>query len=254
MLKTLDYGVEEKKARTENVAKLLAELDTSATSVKILNFADKFDLDPLDVKEKIKSDSMFALNFIKDPLKQSLHEDLAAKHIENELPLVRGFQQLPTRGENALYVQDGEIVSGADLEGEFKGKSLDFTWHYACEGHRLDVYAMHKHTKAEGGSQDNQYTDLKLFLEAASSNTNKDNLFIAICDGPYYQRTVNSSTRIDTLNTHFAGEQGVACSIDQLPTVWHQSLNNWKTHHDIEIDDADTVEYLILDEHASETP
>lgn len=253
MLKPLDYAAEEKKARQENVEKLVEDIDNSATTIKILNFSEKFDLDPFEVKSKIQEDPLFALFFIKDPLKQSLHETLAAQHIQNELPLVQNFEQLKSRGSEALYVQKGEVVHDAQLSANYTGKSLDFHWQYKTQDKCLDVYAMHKHTRSEGGAQDNQHTDLKLFLDEAKPCEDPDKLFIAICDGPYYQKnSTGDISRIENLRTNFVGNRSAVCDINELPVVWHDALLGWHVHHDMEIASADAEDFEKLSEHVDD--
>ena len=136
------------------------------------------------------TDDMAAAHFAKDPRKQSAHENIAAAWIK-KLPGVYDFQQLKRSGPKALYVSKGQVLRQNDVVLQNTPKSIDFYWKMALPGnHRiLHVYASHKHTAEDGGSQDNQLEDLKQFVKEATCLEDECGVrFLALSDGDYYTK------------------------------------------------------------------
>ncbi|GMO67412.1 MAG: hypothetical protein Ta2D_12990 [Rickettsiales bacterium] len=157
--------------------------------VKISNWAEKFGYSYNEIKDKIKNDEIFRCIFIKEPSKQNLYQNLAATYIKS-LENVENFEVLASGGKNAIYLTNGKIFTGKDLKDKSKDiKSIDFKWKKG----ETTFYASHKYTKDEGGSQDNQYEDIQKFLRNVIDNNEKNTIFLAICDGEYYQ-TKDSKT------------------------------------------------------------
>jgi hypothetical protein len=218
----LDYESLYNLALKENIAKLQKEIDTKQTQIKIGNWAKKFKLDPIEVRQKIIDDYMFSLHFIIDPSKQSIHEEAAANYI-NQFPNVEYFENLPGSGENALVINNGKIISKKDADSNAT-KTIDFEW----ESYGYKCYASHKHTKDVGGAQDNQYKDLRNFMENIRDNNDTNIRFFAICDGDYYQNTDrNGNTKIDILNSDFRKKDKFkALTINDLFDYLEVSLND----------------------------
>ena len=97
---TIEYDSAIFNRRKENVDELLENLDSNDLKTKIENFAKRYGVSVEVVENKIRNDSLFALQFSKDPAKQSIHQNIAATFI-NKLPLVSSFEVLPQSGKNA---------------------------------------------------------------------------------------------------------------------------------------------------------
>ncbi|MDA7962929.1 MAG: hypothetical protein MPK36_10255, partial [Gammaproteobacteria bacterium] len=118
-------------------------------------FAARFGYVVKSVLSKIGKDKMFAATFAKRPGSTGLHEKVAAKWIA-ELPEVSDFVSLPNGGKNSVKIDsDGNLRRGAGKE--VPGKTLDFQWKSGGKTY----YPMHKYTKERGGSQDNQFHEMR---------------------------------------------------------------------------------------------
>ena len=136
------------------------------------------------------TDDLAAAHFAKDPRKQNAHEKIAAEWIK-KIPGVHNFQKLKPNGEKALYVYQGDILSAAGKQGIETPKSLDFAWDIVLPKQHatMSFYASHKHTGIDGGSQDNQFADLRHFtIEASALQQEKQIRFVSLADGEYYQK------------------------------------------------------------------
>ena len=114
--------------------------------VKIRNFAEKWSFEETYIKNELKTNELLLLSFVKEPGKQTFHQHFAAKYLSS-LPLIENFEQLPSGGNDALYVVNGKIVKGKDKDDQKTGKSIDFKWEYTFNGKTLAFYATHKYTK-----------------------------------------------------------------------------------------------------------
>ena len=210
----LDYKGLYNLALQKNIKQLQKEIDTKQTKTKIHNWAKKFQLNPLEVRQKIIDDNMFSLHYIIEPARQSFHEKAAADYIK-KFSNVSNFENLPNSGENALVVHSGSILPKKESQSN-AGKTVDFEW----DTHGYKCYASHKYTKDKGGAQDNQYKDLREFMKNSRENNDvKIKIrFFAICDGEYYQhKDSNEQTKIEILNRDFAKEDKlIALTIDGL--------------------------------------
>lgn len=217
MSKYLDYEKEYHKALLDNIKNVREDLLNNDPTIvlKIENYAVKYDL-PIDfIKHKILKDNIFAINFVKDPSKQTFHQNLAAKFI-SEIEGVEDFKTLPAGGKSALYIVNG-ILGTEDEVIKGSSKSIDFYWKYKD----YECYAAHKYTDMDGGSQDNQYADLTNFLANASKSRYENKLFFAIGDGRYYQRkhtkTKNDcSSKIEYMNSLYKTEHSIAITTNDL--------------------------------------
>lgn len=249
MIKPPDYDFAEKQARLENAEILRANLTAADITLKIKNWAKKYSLEPEFVRYKLLVDDTFALNFVKDPSKQSIHQKVAAQHIKTQIPLVEEFTTPPAGGASALYALRGLVVPGATLHAATSdhGKSIDFQWSYSREGKVLQVYATHKHTKEEGGSQDNQFADVKRFLREAMACRDPNKIFFAICDGDYYLLPFDGrKSRLETLKEDFPGKRNCSCSIAELPAVWGATVSQWLAHHSLTTTEKEQAAFQLL--------
>lgn len=175
--------------RFVNANQVIKDLDDEKRDIqrKVKNFANNWDLDIDEVEENLRNNTLFRYTFAKSPSKQSIHEEIASNYIES-LPIVDRFENLPAGGKNAKHVGLSGVTVGAKDEG-IKSKSIDFEIHSKGKV----IYVGHKFTGDDGGAQDNQFNDIKEYLHEAAA-LKKTGLvddsveFMAIVDGPYYQR------------------------------------------------------------------
>ena len=169
---------------------------------------------------EFRTNQVFAAKYAKDPVKQTIHQKVAADWTRS-LPFVSNFSSLPSSGPNALYLQRGRLVFKPDLYQGSQSKSIDFKWQVNSTP-IFEIYATHKFTRNTGGSQDNQFNDLKSFAEHAKEYSPKRDefrRFLLLCDGPYYQLPFEGfSSKIEYLNNFCAGNPYViAMSTNLLP-------------------------------------
>lgn len=227
----LNYELEERIKRDSNILQMRRNMVgnkiDNQLKLKVENFSIKFNLDFDFVKNKLLNDDLFILHFIKDPQKQSFHQNLAFKYLKNIQGIFKS-ELLPACGNNALYVSNGNVLSGSDLATSNIGKSIDFKWEIkGKDGGLITCYATHKHTKSAGGSQDNQFRDVESFIKHSQSCNSVKFYFFAICDGPYYQTPYGiHSSKINYLNaTYKTGTARiVALTINDLETFMKEKL------------------------------
>lgn len=179
-----------------------------ALNKKIDNFCKKHNFDKNTVIKELKTNEIIQAFFAKDPTRQNIYEKVAGKIIQN-INGVENFKNLPN---NSLYLIGGVVINEKEKTQRgfrSKTKTIDFKWRYAGK----IFYASHKYTRQEGGNQDNQYDNLKAFIAEANESTKKDEYFIAIADGAYYQK----KRKINALKAEANKSKGVyACTTDEL--------------------------------------
>ena len=191
------------------VIDLLNKQDTGLMR-RIRTFCERFGFDDKDVCQKIVDDFMFACCFAKNPTRTKLHEKEAEKYLRMFPNLIHTFRSLPSKGKNAIYIdQNGNIVTGKTQEGI---KSLDFMW--GVVNTNIICIAAHKFTRERGGSQDHQRNELMRLLEQFKRCDDNKIAFFAICDGPYYDKSILSMLRAHERN---APPFSFACPIGEVP-------------------------------------
>lgn len=85
------------------------------------------------------------------------------------------------------------------------------------------------HHRDEGGAQDNQFSNVKRFLREAQACRDPNTLFLAICDGSYYQRPHDGRpSRLQALAEDFPGQRNAVCSLADLPNIWVAAVKVWQ--------------------------
>lgn len=263
--KRLDYDAAVQLRRMENLRLLLqgTALKDSHFRSKVLSFAQRWGIEPEVVWAKVQVDWLFALRFAKDPLKQSIHQALAADFIQTDLaPIVADFQQLPSGGQGSICLtQDGAILSFeglAESGGAKSVKTVDFSWSFpakTADGKALKFYASHKHTADEGGNQDNQHKDLWTYLSAAKQCQSPGIFHLAIADGPFYQRNDRQKgiSRLEAMNDgRSARSRWGACTVNQLAWVILRQGAAWLKTNKAVVSDELTA--LLRDAELAEPP
>jgi hypothetical protein len=146
-----------------------------------------------EVEAEIARNRMFAKQFIKDPVQQSCYQKYAKEYINLYIANAE-CEGLPASGPSALYVYQGKLCYKKDLPttATKEVKSLDFKiTHQDTAGKTTTFYASHKHTRKNGGNQNNQWYDLIHFAAHATQSTEEDIIYVALADGPYYEHTTD---------------------------------------------------------------
>lgn len=179
---------------------------------KIATFAKKFGYKESEIREKIQSDEMFAAHFAKSPTRQVLHENLAAEWLKTT-PGIENFEKLPASRKNGVFVTtDGEIRKGKDGA---PGKSLDFRW----TTKERTFLASHKYTRESGGSQDQQFNEMRDLLRRFLNCRQRNHVLMVIVDGAYYTVSKMHDLRNIT-RTH--DPLSFAVHIEQVPGILDQ--------------------------------
>ncbi|MCR4912844.1 MAG: hypothetical protein K5983_03725 [Lactobacillus sp.] len=191
-------------------------------SDKVINYCKTWDVQAEYVRYKLLHDDTFLLQFVKAPNKQTKHQHYAANWISKNIPFIEHVDELSAGGKNALYVDNGTVRDGIATSQTLTGKSIDFRWIYRLCNKSLTFYATHKYTKTDGGHQDNQFADVKEFLDEARKSINTNEYFFSITDGQFYQHKYTKvkndcRTKIEFLNMACQGIRcGATCSNDLL--------------------------------------
>lgn len=205
-----DYAAIERNEWRKNALLVPDEMDSASSRLmkRIQLFIDRFGFSEPDVINKVKTDSIFAAHFAKEPRRTGMHEKYAAEWVKS-LPMVKQFRILPKGGADAIYVtSDGNIYHGHLANRP--GKSLDFTWKTG----NLTCYAMHKYTKEGGGNQDSQHQEMVAILRNFQSCNDRAYALFVIVDGPYYQGNKMAELRNHT-RTH--APKSYALPLEELP-------------------------------------
>ena len=187
--------------RNQNLAevKQAAKAQRKWLIAKITNHLQRWGIGPTGIPTvitKILSDDEFAKFFAKDPQKQSFHETYGQKEMKN---VGLAIQNLPNSGKRAIYIHNGELKTGLSKKPEERIKSVDCRCQRKIKATVWEDFILQKWIGDEGGAQDNQFSDIRTFVEQANmyASVNKNNhRIIALIDGPYF-----SSKRIAALQT-----------------------------------------------------
>lgn len=174
---------------SKNILELYNNIDTIEYQTKIKNYCKQFNFNIKEVNDKILSDRMFAMFFIKNPAKQNLVEKTIIKIFPNT--------KLPASGKKCVrFSSDGKVIFKKEIGCT---KSADFLID--------DVYFTQKYTNGCGGAQDNQYNDVVDFLSKGEKNKNFK--VGAILDGDYW-----TESKISKLKKMFSHSK--ICSMEDL--------------------------------------
>ena len=209
-----DYDSAVNEQRKKNILEVRETLDTKNMKEKIQNFSAKNGFTEEEVLGEIMSSELFAASFAIEPSRQSIHEKTAAKFL-NSLPSISDFINLPATAK--LFVVDGKITT----ERTKDIKSVDFTFK-SSKNRDLNFFASHKYTgTGKGTTQKHQYSEIRRFLENSQNAKDPNNFFIAILDGPYYQR----NNYINKLNSEFSSFNVRVLQSHQVDSYIEEILN-----------------------------
>lgn len=209
------YEKQSFKMRIENVKDVIK--NPEAYQKKLLKYSQRHNLEYNFLQQELL-DNIYLMNEIaKDPSKQNFQEIIAKDYILENYKEFQNFEILPKKSKNgieSIYLTNGQIVKESDLSTKNHTKSIDFKWEYKG----FTIYATHKYTKDSGGGQDNQYKDVVSFLEHAKQNINNKILFVAICDGKYYEGKRSEELKRMVMNTKCVVStiSNLKCDLDSL--------------------------------------
>ncbi len=156
---------------------------TDVSDDRIRSYCMDGGYDESEVREKIKNDEMFRWLFVKDPIRQNVHESLFLKFV-GRMAGVHDAQKI-----TGVRLYEGKILTGGEVKHlgvEPPCKRINLHWEY--KGCRF--YAYHKYAGDTGGHQDNQYHNLKCFITEANKVGESKTVFLAIADGEFWN-TIN---------------------------------------------------------------
>jgi hypothetical protein len=182
-----------KKQLLKNISEVRKSIGTKNMNEKITNHSKKFNRTEDDIINKILCDDMYAEIFAIDPQRQNVYEIEAAKYI-SEISNITDFINHPNSAK--IFVVDGNVeeIRKDDI------KSVDFTFK-AKANTNFVFYVTHKYTgTGHGTTQKHQYSEIRKFLENCKDSKDPNNFFIAVLDGPYYERY----NFIEELNVEFS--------------------------------------------------
>ena len=198
----MDFEEIKKDQRKINRTKLRQSLNEDWVIEKINKYIERHRLNYSieDVKKEILTSDLVASIFIKEPNKQNFTEKIISDAIKKN-DLVENFM---TSKDGEIFLENGKITK----ERKVGNKSIDFSW----KTNGKNVFASQKYINESGGGQDNQFNDVKNFLMNAQ-NSNKDEFFIAIVDGKYFNQS-----KMNYLKS-FEDDNIFVCSIHSLQEV-----------------------------------
>jgi hypothetical protein len=156
------------------------------------------DITRAQVEAELATNDLFVREFIKDPVTQNCYERFCIEYITMHAP--GKCEKLKSNSrKTSLYLYKGKVYLYNELPDEAKGhvKSIDIKVTYKD----YTIYISNKHTRKDGGAQNNQWHDLDVFGEHACMSTEDKVILIALADGEYYtKRKKNGRTKLDLLN------------------------------------------------------
>ena len=168
--------------------------------IKVANHINKCNLPSSvnDVLSEIIKSSLIASFFAKDPKKQNISEKSQMDFLNQKLG--RNVSK-----PSCLYIMaDGKIERHVKHPSGATAKSIDFQSIDNSCGIECQEYYFAKVTEQGGGAQDNQWADVRSFIDGAKKNLeiiksekgdySSGPKFIAIVDGKFYWNDENTPT------------------------------------------------------------
>jgi len=167
------FNKEYKKLFNKNLKQI--QIDINKTPIpKYLQFKIKTEsikkqFNENDIIENIKNNKFYASFFCKNPLKQNLAENIQFKLLKPKYLDIKKCN---------LYLHKGKLI---DKKLNLS-KSIDFI------SESNNSYFCCKYINEKGGSQDNQYNDIKLFLNECKNIKNTNINICLVLNGKYFTK------------------------------------------------------------------
>lgn len=154
-------------------------------SKKLNNYIKKYNINcnfsklKNDIINDINNNGTLFYPFLKDPLKQRIHENSQQTYLlKYNIPI--------TKPKSDIRLCDGEFLIGKESNVNAT-KSIDFVDNM----NNKTIYISCKYIKQSGGAQDNQYSDLCIFIKQAklilTNKKYKDKyIFVCLIEGEYF--------------------------------------------------------------------
>lgn len=141
------------------------------------------------ILEAIRTTPLVRAHFRKDPTRQSIHEITQIEWIrQNAYADVRKM----LAGRGGTYFHDYKLCTDHPRPSSAT-KTLDI------RSDSSNMYGVLKYSTTEGGAQDNQFRDVKHFIEQMrgylQKNPTASELFLFYLDGPYYTEKKRSELK-----------------------------------------------------------
>lgn len=205
----VNYDAEQTKAKKANLKLLDDAVLTKDKKEKVKRYALKKGLSIKACEKEFRSNKLFRSLFIPDTSRQNVHEKAFGAWLQERFGEDNVFK-LSNSGTTALFFEKGSLTQGKKSDKNLS-KSIDFD--LVFNGKRFLI--SHKYTENEGGSQDNQYTDIQLFLKEAQAVKESKTYAIAVVDGEYYQRY----SRLEFLQKLYQKKKVFVTTSDKLESL-----------------------------------
>lgn len=156
------------------------------------------------ILERVKKDPLLRALFRKDPTRQTIHEKTQIDYIKQKYP--------------DAYKPNNICFSNKKIHTILKNKrppnsTKTFDLYIPTE----KIYGILKYTKIPGGSQDNQYADVKNFIKHAigylSENKEAPEKFYFFLDGAYYSEKKRKELKDMICDDYFSKIVIISCEI-----------------------------------------
>jgi hypothetical protein len=178
--KNIAKPISEQEQALLNVQQVLVDLrnDEPKLIQKIHKFAKMYGKSVQDVIKDLSTGNFIALErFAISPKRQGRSEQIVAYALDQDNDVI-DFTRLPKRGKDSLYFDNGRLC---DIKPE-TSHSLDFIVYTK----KHTIYMSAKQTEDEGGAQNHQYNELKLFAIATNGFDTSIIKYGVIVEGRYY--------------------------------------------------------------------
>ena len=176
---------------------------------RVRSWAMKKGLSIKECESEFRKNKLFRSLFTPDVSRQNVYE----KAFHTTLAHTFGWtnvSKLHNGGDQALYVEKGQLRQGSKAAKNL-AKSVDFD--LVVDSKRFVI--SHKYTDSEGGSQDNQFTDVQLFLQECKGWKESNTFAIAVVDGEYYKRF----GRLNFLKNNYETSKVFVTTSDKLESL-----------------------------------
>lgn len=205
----VNYELMKKKLQKLNVKSVEDSVLTKEKRARVRSYATRKGLSIRACEKAFRTSKEFRSLFVPDVSRQNVYE----KAFYESLILTFGYgsvSKLANAGDKALYVEKGRLVKGEKSPWNLT-KSVDFDLVYG--GNRFVI--SHKYTEHEGGSQDNQLTDIKLFLQECKGWKESKTYAIAVVDGDFFKR----NKRLQLLQELYQNKRVFVTTSDKLESL-----------------------------------
>lgn len=178
----------------ENILEVcVREFDDPDNKIKISNEIDKFKIHENFIRFWYNTQPLYRITrFAKDSVRQNIYEKNVFSYIEkyiinlqNILNIKIQIKKLSNNG--GLMIVGGNILPYSKKYNS-RCKTIDFEIDIIIKNNIYKRYISHKYTKeVSGGSQDNQYIDIKNYIQECNLSMDNNLKFYAIVDGEYYK-------------------------------------------------------------------